>query len=89
MVDKAQRDIKLHLTQSRHPDMLDEDRRRAQDLATFAIYFECIGDTISKTLVKLAETCRNGKLSFSPAGWRELTDKHLRMLQSMHLRSTC
>ena len=85
MVDKAQQDIKLYLTQIRHPDMQDEERRRAQDLATFAINLEYIGDTISKTLVKLAETRRNQQLSFSPAGWRELNDMHYRVLQNMHL----
>lgn len=85
LVDKAQADIKFYLAQIRHSDMLDDERRRAQDLTGFAINLEYIGDTISKTLVKLAETRRNERLAFSPAGWRELNDMHYRVLQNMQL----
>lgn len=85
LVDKAQQDIKFYQAQIRHADMQYDERRRAQDLASFAINLEYIGDTISKTLVKLAETRRNQQLTFSPAGWRELTDMHYRVLQNMQL----
>src|SRR5690606_36076597 len=44
-----------------------------------------VGDAISKTLLKLAETRRDQKVSFSPAGWRELNELHHRVMTNMQL----
>ena len=84
-VDRAQSDIKLYLSQIRYPAPGVDQSARGQDLANFAINLEYVGDAISKTLLKLAETRRDQKLSFSPAGWRELNDLHHRVMQNMQL----
>jgi phosphate:Na+ symporter len=84
-VDRAQSDIKLYLARIAYAEGMDAEARRARDLANFAINLEYVGDAISKTLMKLAETRRDQNLKFSPAGWRELNELHHRVLQNMQL----
>lgn len=84
-VDSAQVEIKLYLSQIRYPEPQLDDSRRGRDLANFVINLEYVGDAISKTLLKLAETRRDQKLKFSAAGWRELNDLHFSVMQNMQL----
>src|SRR5690606_19699934 len=71
-VDQAHSEIKLYLARIDYKG--DEEVLRGHELANFAINLEYVGDAIAKTLLKLAETRRDQKLQFSPAGWRELTE---------------
>jgi phosphate:Na+ symporter len=82
-VDAAHSEIKLYLARISYT--ADEEARRGEELSNFAINLEQVGDAISKTLLKLAETRRDQKLSFSPAGWRELNELHHRVLANMQL----
>lgn len=84
-VNQAQREIKLYLSQIEYPEDRKDDARHAEELANFAINLEYVGDAISKTLLKLAETRRDQDLKFSPAGWRELNELHHRVGQNMRL----
>ncbi len=84
-VNQAQRDIKLYLSQIEYPDGREAEARQGEELANFAINLEYVGDAISKTLLKLAETRRDQELKFSPAGWRELNELHHRVGQNMQL----
>ena len=73
------------------PHRLPCRRRGAarHELSNFAINLEHVGDAISKTLLKLAETRRDQKLQFSPEGWRELNELHHRVMAPCSWRSTC
>jgi len=82
-VDKAQSEIKLYLAKIDYAG--EDESKRGQELSSFAINLEYVGDAISKTLLKLAETRRDQKLSFSPEGWRELSELHHRVMANMHL----
>ncbi len=82
-VDQAHSEIKLYLAKIEFSE--EEDAKRGQELANFAINLEYVGDAIAKSLLKLAETRRNQKLQFSPEGWRELSDLHHRVVANMHL----
>ncbi len=82
-VDQAQQDIKLYLARITYHE--EDEARRGQELANFAINLEHVGDAIAKTLLKLAETRRDQKLSFSPDGWRELNELHHRVMANMQL----
>lgn len=82
-VDAAHSDIKLYLARISYAG--EEDLRRGHELSSFAINLEHIGDSISKTLLKLAETRREQKLQFSPEGWRELNELHHRVMGNMQL----
>ena len=82
-VDAAQSDIKLYLARITYAG--EDDARRGHELSSFAINLEHVGDAISKTLLKLAETRRDQKLQFSPEGWRELNELHHRVMGNMQL----
>jgi phosphate:Na+ symporter len=84
-VNRAQSEIKLYLSRIAYADDMMEEARRGRDLAGFAINLEHVGDAITKTLLKLAETRRDQGLKFSPAGWRELKELHDRALSNMRL----
>lgn len=82
-VNQAQSEIKLYLARIAYDD--EEDIQRGRELSNFAINLEYVGDAITKTLLKLAETRREQKLSFSPEGWRELSELHHRVMANMQL----
>jgi phosphate:Na+ symporter len=82
-VDAAQQEIKLYLARINYRG--DEEAQRGHELSNFAINLEYVGDAISKTLLKLAETRRDQKLQFSPEGWRELNELHHRVMVNMQL----
>ncbi len=82
-VDQAQSEIKLYLAKIDYTR--EDEAQRVQELSSFAINLEYVGDAISKTLLKLAETRRDQKLSFSPEGWRELNELHHRVMANMQL----
>lgn len=82
-VDQAQSEIKLYLARISYKG--DDEARRGHELSNFAINLEYVGDAITKTLLKLAETRRDQKLSFSPEGWRELNELHHRVMANMQL----
>jgi phosphate:Na+ symporter len=84
-VNAAQSKIKLYLARIRYPRPDSPEALRGQELAQFAINLEYVGDAIVKTLIKLAETRSEQKVKFSPAGWRELNDLHLRVVENLHL----
>ena len=82
-VDQAQSEIKLYLARINYGG--EDEARRGHELSNFAINLEYVGDAITKTLLKLAETRRDQKLSFSPEGWRELSELHHRVMANMQL----
>jgi phosphate:Na+ symporter len=82
-VNQAQSEIKLYLARIAYDD--EEDIQRGRELSNFAINLEYVGDAITKTLLKLAETRHEQKLSFSPEGWRELNELHHRVMANMQL----
>lgn len=82
-VDQAQADIKAYLARIDYRS--DEEARRGQELSTFAINLEHIGDAINKTLLKIAQTRRDQKLQFSAEGWLELHELHHRVMVNMQL----
>ncbi len=84
-VDKAQSDIKLYLAKVNYAKGSPEDERIGQDLATYAINLEYVGDAITKTLLHLAEVRRDQGLNFSAEGWRELNELHHQVLTNMRL----
>ncbi len=82
-VNQAQSEIKLYLAKIDYAG--EPEAQRVHELSSFAINLEYVGDAITKTLLKLAETRRDQKLSFSPEGWRELNELHHRVMANMQL----
>ncbi len=83
-IDQAQSDIKLYLARVSF-DGDEVGARRGQDLAAIAVNLEYVGDAITKTLLRLAETRREQRLKFSPTGWRELAELHSQVVENMRL----
>ncbi|MDB5538834.1 MAG: Na/Pi cotransporter family protein [Devosia sp.] len=83
-IDQAQSDIKLYLARVSF-DGDATSARRGQDLAAIAVNLEYVGDAITKTLLRLAETRREQRLKFSPTGWRELAELHQQVVENMRL----
>ena len=82
-VDRAQSEIKLYLARISFTDA--EQETQGHDLAAIAVNLEYVGDAISKTLLRLAATRNEQRVSFSPTGWRELSEIHSRVAASMRL----
>jgi phosphate:Na+ symporter len=82
-VDRAQSEIKLYLASISFTAA--EEEKQGHDLAAIAVNLEYVGDAISKTLLRLAETRSEQRLAFSPTGWRELSELHRSVVASMRL----
>jgi len=82
-VDRVHSAIKLYL--ARITTAEGDDARRAEELASFAINLEYVGDAISKNLFHLAEVRRDKNLNFSKEGWCELCDLHQRVMANLQL----
>ncbi len=81
-IDQAQSDIKLYLARVSFDEA---GARRGHDLAAIAVNLEYVGDAITKTLLRLAETRHAQKLEFSASGWRELAELHQQVVENMRL----
>jgi phosphate:Na+ symporter len=84
-VNKAHADVKLYLVELNRGAMEAADARRSMELANFSINLEHVGDVIAKNLLKLVEEKRSKKLTFSPEGWRELTEQHAKVMANLQL----
>lgn len=87
-VDALQEAIKLYLTRLTRQPLSEEDARRAFDLILFTTNLEHVGDIIDKNLLELAAKKRRNSVSFSEAGWSELTEFHARIVRQMKLAMT-
>lgn len=83
VVAEAQREVKLYLARIKYESEAEVDR--GQQLSNFAINLENIGDITSRTLLRLAKERQGQGLTFSPEGWRELTELHHRVMTNMQL----
>jgi phosphate:Na+ symporter len=84
-VDQIHSAIKLYLAKINYAEADPDDARRGEELSSFAINLEYVGDTIAKNLIHLAEARRDKNLTFSREGWQELTDLHHRVMANMQL----
>ena len=87
-VDALQEAIKLYLTRLTRQPLSEADARRAFDLILFTTNLEAVGDIIDKNLLELAAKRQRHSVSFSAAGWSELTDFHARIVRQMQLAMT-
>lgn len=84
-LNRAQKDVKLYLARISASAHHTGNALSGHDLANFAINLEHVGDAIAKSLVGLAESRRDQGLQFSAAGWRELNELHIQVLQNLQL----
>jgi phosphate:Na+ symporter len=87
-VDRLQEDIKLYLTRLTRQPLDEEDTRRCFDLILFITNLEHVGDIIDRGLLALAAKRQRNGVSFSEAGWGEISDLHQRVVEQMRLAVT-
>jgi phosphate:Na+ symporter len=87
-VDRLQEAIKLYLTRLTRQPLDEEDTRRCFDLILFITNLEHVGDIIDRGLLALAAKRQRNGVSFSKAGWTEISDLHQRVVEQMRLAVT-
>jgi phosphate:Na+ symporter len=87
-VDRLQEAIKLYLTRLTRQPLDEEDTRRCFDLILFITNLEHVGDIIDRGLLALAAKRQRNGVSFSQAGWTEISDLHQRVVEQMRLAVT-
>jgi phosphate:Na+ symporter len=87
-VDRLQEAIKLYLTRLTRQPLDEEDTRRCFDLILFITNLEHVGDIIDRGLLALAAKRQRNGVSFSEAGWGEISDLHQRVVEQMRLAVT-
>lgn len=87
-VDRLQEAIKLYLTRLTRQSLDEEDTRRCFDLILFTTNLEHVGDIIDRGLLALAAKRQRSGVSFSDAGWAEITALHQQVVEQMRLAVT-
>jgi phosphate:Na+ symporter len=87
-VDRLQEAIKLYLTRLTRQPLDEEDTRRCFDLILFTTNLEHVGDIIDRGLLALAAKRQRNGVSFSEAGWSEITALHQLVVEQMRLAVT-
>jgi phosphate:Na+ symporter len=84
-VDASQEAIKFYLAKLNPAELDDEDRRRLDEIVSYAINLEHAGDIIHMGLCELAMKKSAGHLSFSSEGLAELRALFEKTLENLHL----
>jgi phosphate:Na+ symporter len=87
-VDRLQEAIKLYLTRLTRQPLDEDDTRRCFDLILFTTNLEHVGDIIDRGLLALAAKRQRHGVSFSEAGWSEITAFHQQVVEQMRLAVT-
>ena len=84
-VDSLHEAIKLYLTEVSRAPLSEDESRRYVEILTFTINLEHIGDIIDKSLMELAAKKIREGVSFSSAGFAEISDMHASVVRNMQL----
>ncbi|MHA1571583.1 MAG: Na/Pi cotransporter family protein, partial [Alphaproteobacteria bacterium] len=84
-VDQLHESIKLYLTKVSSEALDEKESRQYVEVLTFTTNLEHIGDIIDKNLMELAIKKIRKRLSFSDAGWKEITSMHDQVMQNLQL----
>ncbi len=84
-VDRLHEAIKLYLTKVSNEALDAKESLQYVEVLTFTTNLEHIGDIIDKNLMELAAKKIRNRLSFSEAGWKEITNMHKQVVHNMQL----
>jgi phosphate:Na+ symporter len=84
-VDALHQAIKFYLTDISREPMNEKDSSRAQEIISFTINLEHIGDIVDKNLMELAAKKIRHKAHFSDEGFVEISNLHRRLLENFKL----
>ncbi|ULB11625.1 Na/Pi cotransporter family protein [Cereibacter azotoformans] len=84
-IDRLSEAIKLYITRLSRAELDEADVRRANEITSFAINLEHMGDIIEAGLADAAMKKIRKRLAFSPEGAAELADVHDRTIANLRL----
>ena len=85
IVDKLHEEIKIYLTRIRLEGLDPDESARFNEIMSFCINLEAVGDIIDKNLMDLAKKKINSQIAFSAEGLAEIRGLHRSVLDSMAL----
>ncbi|MEL5877302.1 Na/Pi cotransporter family protein [Cereibacter sphaeroides] len=84
-IDRLTEAIKLYITRLSRAELDEDDVRRANEITSFAINLEHMGDIIETGLADAALKKIRKRLAFSPEGGAELAEVHERTVANLRL----
>ncbi len=88
VVDSLHQAVKLYVARLTNDDLDEDERRRANDIMTFAINLEHMGDIIDRNLRDLAEKKAKRHLSFSQEGMADIAALFTQTLDNLRMALT-
>jgi phosphate:Na+ symporter len=84
-VDRLYTAVKLYLTQISREALDEKDSRRWAEIMSLTINFEHVGDILERIMEELRDKMIAQRLSFSPAGLKEITELHEKLVANLRL----
>lgn len=84
-VDRKHAAIKLYLAKISTKGMSDDEARRTQELLEGCVKLEQVGDIIVRNMLVHVRKKLDRHLTFTPEGWRELSDLHAMVMANARL----
>ena len=84
-VDALYSAIKYYMTKISRDELGEEEGRRWTDIISFTINMEQIGDIIERVLQDIEDKKIRKSRSFSEAGWTEIQELHMRLIDNLRL----
>jgi phosphate:Na+ symporter len=84
-VDELYSAIKYYMTKISRDELGEEEGRRWTDIISFTINMEQIGDIVERILIDIEDKKIRKSRSFSEAGWTEIQELHMRLIDNLRL----
>ena len=84
-VDELYSAIKYYMTKISRDELGEEEGRRWTDIISFTINMEQIGDIVERILIDIEDKKIKKSRSFSEAGWTEIQELHMRLIDNLRL----
>lgn len=84
-VDKTLGQLKLYLARLGAQGLSETDRRRSEEITTYAINLEHVGDIVDRDLVSMTEKKTSRGLRLSDKGMEEITDFFIATIRNLEL----
>lgn len=88
VVDRLEKSVRLYITRLTRENLAENEARRADEIMSFAINLEHIGDIIDKNLREIAVKKIKRNANFSNEGATEIREFYARVLKSLKLSLT-
>ncbi|MGD9671466.1 MAG: Na/Pi cotransporter family protein [Hyphomicrobiaceae bacterium] len=84
-IDRLHTAVKLHVTAISREELNARDEKRCEEILSFTINLEHVGDILDKSLREIAAKKIKNRLSFSPEGLRDIESMHQSLMSDLEL----